>query len=71
MKKFEFTGEVKTYFGIKLLQIRACIKFGNVEVGEVGGWIEKESNIDSSGDAWVSGNAQVYCDARVSGNAQV
>ena len=69
--KFEFTGEVKTLFGITLRRIKAIKAFSNVEAGEVGGWIEKETNLEVSGDAWVSGDAQVYGNARVSGDAQV
>ena len=37
--------------------------------GETGGWVEKEENLNQSGNAWVSGNARVYGDAEVSGNA--
>lgn len=46
MKKYEFTGEVKLWFGRTLHQIRACVSFGEVKAGEVGGWIEKEENLD-------------------------
>ena len=55
--KFEFTGEVKTLFGITLRRIKAIKAFSNVEAGEVGGWIEKETNLEVYGDAWVYGNA--------------
>lgn len=41
------------------------ISFGEVEAGELGGWIEKEENLDAYGDAWVYGNAWVSGDARV------
>ena len=72
MKKFELTGEfVTNIFGKKLFRIRALVAFGNVEAGELGGYVEKEENLSDDGDAWVSGNAQVSGDARVSGNAQV
>ena len=73
MKKFELTAESKiNIFGKKLFRIKALISFGDVEEGETGGWIEKEENLEqSSGDAWVSGNAEVYGNARVSGNAEV
>ena len=79
MKKFELTAESKiNIFGKKLFRIKALISFGDVEEGETGGWIEKEENLEqSSGDAWVSGNAEVsgdawvYGNARVSGNARV
>lgn len=65
MKKFELTTNTKMFLGKKLFQIKALINFGDVEAGELGGYIEKEENLDYDGDAWVSGNA---C---VSGNAWV
>ena len=71
MKKFELTTNTKMFLGKKLFQIKALISFGDVEVGELGGYIEKEENLDYDGDAWVSGNACVSGDARVSGNACV
>ena len=72
MKKFELTAEfVTNVFGKKLFRIKALVAFGNVEKGELGGFIEKEDNLSHDGDAWVYGNAQVSGDARVYGNAQV
>ena len=73
MKKFELTAESKiNIFGKKLFRIKALISFGDVEEGETGGWIEKEENLEqSSGDAWVYGDAEVYGNAWVSGNARV
>ncbi len=66
MSHFEFTGETKsTPTGVVLHRICATKplpRFG-VRVGDVGGWIESESNL--SGNAWVSGGALV------SGNAWV
>lgn len=55
----------------KLFRIKALISFGNVRVGDVGGYIEKEENLSQSGNAWVSGNAEVFGNARVSGDAEV
>ena len=64
MKKFELTAEfVTNIFGKKLFRIKALMAFGNVEEGELGGYVEKESNLDQDGDAWVSGDAQVSGDA--------
>ena len=73
-KRWEFTGETKIHFGITLRRIRAAVEFKLkcgiiIAKGELGGWIEKESNL--SGNAWVSGNAMVFGDAEVSGNAEV
>ena len=72
MKKFELTAEfVTNVFGKKLFRIKALVAFGDVEKGELGGFIEKEDNLSHSGNAWVSGDAQVYGNASVSGNARV
>lgn len=72
MKKFELTSETKiNIFGKKLFRIKALISFGNVEAGETGGWVEKEENVNQSGDAWVFDNAEVSDNAWVFGNARV
>ena len=60
MKKFELTSEsITDNYGIKLYRIKALIEFGGVTAGELGGYIEKEENLDHDGNAWVCGNAQV------------
>ena len=69
MKKFELTAESKIFAGKKLFRIKALISFGNVEEGELGGFVEKEENLDQSGDAWVFGDAWLYGNAEVSDNA--
>ena len=71
MKKFELTSEFVTFLGKTLFRIKALVSFGDVAEGELGGFIERENNLDQSGDAWVYGDAQVYGYAQVSGNAQV
>ena len=71
MKKFELTSNTKIWFGRKLFQIKALISFGNVKEGDLGGYIEKEGNLDHDGNAWVYDNARVYGNARVCGNAEV
>ena len=69
MKKFELTNEfITNMFGTKLFRIRALVEFGDVEAGELGGYVEKESNLGHDDNAWVYGDAQVCGDARVCGN---
>ena len=71
-EKFELLADQSiTVFGITLFRIRARIAFGNVGKDELGGFVEKESNVDTSGNAWVYGNARVYGNAWVSGNASL
>ena len=64
MKKFELTDEfVTNVFGKKLFRIKALVAFGNVEKGELGGFIEKEDNLSHGGDARVFDNAWVFGNA--------
>ena len=71
MKKFELTSESIVKFGRKLYRIRALVAFGDVEEGELGGFLEKEENLSQDGNAWVSENATVRGNATVSGDATV
>ena len=69
--KYKLTDETKEVLGRTLHRIVCVTAFANVAAGELGGWIESEKNLDQSGDAWVSGDAQVYGNALVSGDAWV
>lgn len=46
--------------GKKLYRIQALKDFNWVKSGDIGGYLEKKSNLSQSDNAWVSGNAQVY-----------
>ena len=70
-KKYELTEETKEFYGRTLYRIKALKDFGDVEVGDLGGYIESESNLMQEGCAWVYGNAMVYGSARVCDNAKV
>ena len=71
--KYELTDETKNINGITLHRIRALRDIPSVGVksGDLGGWIEKESNLCQNDNAWVYGGAEVYDDAWVCENAQV
>lgn len=71
MNKYKLTDKTKDFAGITLYQIKALKDFAEVKKGDLGGWIEKESNLSQYGDAWVFGNARVCEDASVFGNARV
>ena len=71
-KKFILTDKfVFNAFGVKLFRIKCVKSFKYAKEGELGGLIEKEENLEQSGNAWVYGDAQVSGDARVYGNAWV
>ena len=73
MKKYELISDDKIFMdGEELYRIRSLVNFGDVKIGDIGGYVEKEANLSHLGNAWVygnawvSGNAWVYGDARVS-----
>ena len=80
-KKYEFVeGDEKVLpNGVTVRRIRSLAFIADttfspaVEVGELGGYIQSESNLEIivSSNAWVYGNACFYGDARVYGNARV
>ena len=71
-RKFELTDETHPS-APRLHRIRALVDIprAGVRVGDLGGWVESESCLAHSGDAWVSGDAAVFGDAEVSGDAWV
>ena len=77
MKKYELLAESKTnFYGRDLFRIKALVSFTTVsgykvEAGDIGGWIEKESNLSHEGNAWVYGDAEVRGNAEVCGDAEV
>ena len=64
-KKYEITVITKEYNNCILHRIKALKDFGNVNKGDLGGWIEKEENLSQKGDCWVCRYANVYNDAKV------
>lgn len=60
MKKYKLLdSDTKVLFGKTLFRIQALISFGDVQEGDLGGYIEKEENLSHDGNAWVYNNAQV------------
>ena len=55
----------------ELYRIRALRSFGDVKKGDLGGYIESESNLSHEGNCWVYDDAYIYKGLRVSGEAQV
>ena len=72
MKKYELLkDDTKEVSGHTLYRIKALRDFGNVEKGDLGGYIESKNNLSHYDNAWVYGDAMVFGDARVYGNARV
>lgn len=72
MKKYRLLdSDTKVFFGKTLFRIQALNSFGDVQEGDLGGYIEKEKNLSHDGNAWVYNNAQVFDEALVCGNAKI
>lgn len=68
MNKYILTSETKNIDFTVLHRIQALKDFGNVKAGDLGGWIERESNLSQEGLCWVYGNTKVYGNAIISGD---
>ena len=68
MKKYEFVKE--DFKEVGPFKDKAY-RIKRVSNGELGGYIQSESNLSQEGDCWVGGNAMVYGNARVEDNAMV
>lgn len=64
---YEFTGEEKD--GLHRIRATRDLPSHNVKKGDIGGFIEKESNL--RGNAWVADNARVRGNAHVTGESLV
>ena len=69
MKKFILTDETIEMFGVTLHRIKAVRSFGNVKEGDLGGFVENESNLSHYGSACVFGSARVCGSACVCDDA--
>lgn len=70
-RKYELTDETIICDGRTLHRIKAVRDFGNVKARELGGWIEKESNLSHSGNCWVYDEGEVYDNAEVCDDANI
>jgi carbonic anhydrase/acetyltransferase-like protein (isoleucine patch superfamily) len=70
-KKFELTNETIVFRGRTLYRIKALKDFGDVKKGDLGGFVEKESNLSQEGNCWICDDAKVFDNAMVYGNAEI
>ena len=67
MKKYKLLPKSKN----GLHRIEALRNFSNVKKGDIGGYVEKESNLSHYGKCWIYDDAMVFDDALVFGNTKV
>ena len=72
-RKYELTDETLVYNGRILYRIKALrdIPEASVKAGDLGGFIQTESNLSHEGNAWIGESALVFDDAKVLDNALI
>lgn len=71
-KKYEILkDQAITMNGSTIYRIKALRNFGDVEAGDMGGFVEKEENLSHEGPCWIYDDAMVYHNAKVRENASV
>ena len=72
MKKYELTEEtIKINENKTLYRIKALEDFGDVKAGDLGGYVESESNLSQGGNCWIYDEAIVYDSAKIFGSARI
>src|SRR5574344_1779925 len=69
--KFELTEETIQCNGHTLHRIKALKDFGSVHKGDIGGFVEKKTNLSQKGNCWIFNDAKVVDNAIICGEAQV
>ena len=70
-RKYELTDVTMKFEGRTLYRIRALRNFSDVDTGELGGWVESESNLSQEGDCWIYDNAKCVDNARMYDNSTI
>lgn len=69
--KYKLTGETKEFAGVTFCQIESVRDFGNIKIGDIGGWVENSKNLSHDGDCWIDDESIVIGLSVVSGNSLV
>lgn len=70
-KKYELTNSTIKFDGQILCRIKALKDFGDVKVGDLGGYVSNEDNLSQNGNCWVYDDAKVYGLSEVRDNATI
>lgn len=70
-KKYEFSEETLEVLGHILHRIKAIRSFSDVKKGDLGGWVEEESNLSHDGNCWIYNNAKALNNAKIYGDAVI
>lgn len=68
--KYRLTDESINWEGHTLYRIKAQRNFGDVRKGDLGGFVETNSNLGFIGQCWIYDDAKVYGNAKISDNSK-
>ena len=72
MIKFKLTDEkMSNQLELDAYRIVALRDFGDVKAGDLGGFVEFESNLSHDGDCWIGEHGVVVHRCKVQGNAKI
>ncbi len=69
--KYKITIITKNFDGSTIYRVRAIKDFDDVKAGQLGGWVESETNLSQKGNCWLYDNAVSYGDCKVRGDFKV
>jgi len=71
-KKFKLSNsDIIVFEGKTLYRIEAMKAFGDVKVGDKGGYIEYEGTLSQDGNSWIYDSVKAFDGARITGNAKI
>ncbi|KAB2541170.1 MULTISPECIES: hypothetical protein [Rhodobacterales] len=72
MKKYELVLEdCINVSGEPLYRIRALVDFANAASGDLGGYVQSETNLSHDGECWIADEAIVQHDSRIEDDALI
>ena len=71
-KKYKIREDLSLYYyGRTIYRIEALKDFSDVKIGDIGGYVECEDNLNQSGNCWIYDNAKAMDESKVLGEAVV
>ena len=73
-RKYEILKDEKNtikWKGRTLHRIKSLRDFGDVEKGDIGGFVENEDNLSHEGNCWIYDNAKAMDNSRLRGNSKM
>ncbi len=72
INKYKIRTDISKRIGpFTVYRIEALRDFDSIKKGELGGWIEKETNLSQRGTCWVYNEAAVFQDAMIADSAMI